>query len=300
MADDTKALKQRFAEISSPLSPLPTDTDPQLETLQNIRFVIFDFYGTLFVSGVGDIGIDENLQDPTLLRDVFKACGFDVSSDVCKTAFQSYGEVINRHNERLIKDGYDIPEPAIDRVWYSVLSKLQESEKIHGKVDRQTARRFSVEFEARMNPVWPMPGLIDVFTSLREKNLETGIISNSQFYTPLAFEALTNQTLEELGLNPNLLHWSYEEHLKKPSLKFYKGFLSKLKRAFPGAKPSEVIFVGNDMLKDIYPASTVGMQTALFAGDKRSLKWRRDDERCRTLTPDLVITELTQLTECIA
>ncbi len=145
-----------------------------------------------------------------------------------------------------------------------------------------------------------MPGVSDLFKSLRGRNLETGIISNSQFYTPLAFEALIHQPLEELGLNPNLLHWSFEEHLKKPSLSFYEGFLDRLKKAFPDAKPAEVLFAGNDMLKDIYPASTLGMRTALFAGDKRSLKWRREDERCRTLTPDLVITDLIQITECIA
>jgi putative hydrolase of the HAD superfamily len=41
------------------------------------------------------------------------------------------------------------------------------------------------------------------------------------------------------------------------------------------------------------------MKTALFAGDERSLKWRRDDKRCKNLSPDLVITELQQLTACV-
>ena len=53
------------------------------------------------------------------------------------------------------------------------------------------------------------------------------------------------------------------------------------------------------MLKDVYPANHFGMKTALFAGDKRSLKWREDDERCKDLLPDLIITSLSQLKECV-
>ena len=45
----------------------------------------------------------------------------------------------------------------------------------------------------------------------------------------------------------------------------------------------EVLYVGNDILNDIlkniWPAATVGWETALFAGDKRSLRLRTDDQR---------------------
>jgi putative hydrolase of the HAD superfamily len=51
------------------------------------------------------------------------------------------------------------------------------------------------------------------------------------------------------------------------------------------------------MLNDIFPAKITGFQTALFAGDKRSLRRRTDDPRCRNLKPDLVVTDLGQLIE---
>ena len=57
--------------------------------------------------------------------------------------------------------------------------------------------------------------------------------------------------------------------------------------------------LGNDMLNDIYPARNVGFQTALFAGDKRSLRLRTEDPRCRDLTSDLVVTDLGQLIQLI-
>jgi putative hydrolase of the HAD superfamily len=49
------------------------------------------------------------------------------------------------------------------------------------------------------------------------------------------------------------------------------------------------------MLNDMLPAYAEGFQTALFAGDKRSLRLREDDPRCKNLSPDLVITDLRQL-----
>jgi putative hydrolase of the HAD superfamily len=61
-----------------------------------------------------------------------------------------------------------------------------------------------------------------------------------------------------------------------------------------------VLFIGNDMLKDIYASSQVGFKTALFAGDKRSLRLRDDDERTAGLKPDYVITELSQILEIVA
>ena len=61
----------------------------------------------------------------------------------------------------------------------------------------------------------------------------------------------------------------------------------------------EVLFIGNNMLKDVYPAQAAGFLTGLFAGDVRSLRWRENDDRCNGISPDIVITELNQLTTCI-
>ena len=45
------------------------------------------------------------------------------------------------------------------------------------------------------------------------------------------------------------------------------------------------------------PADAVGFQTALFAGDRRSLRLRTEDRRCLDLRPDLVLTDLGQLNQ---
>ena len=53
--------------------------------------------------------------------------------------------------------------------------------------------------------------------------------------------------------------------------------------------------VGNDVRNDILAARRAGLRGALFAGDARSLRLRRDDPACAGLEPDLVLTELPQL-----
>jgi putative hydrolase of the HAD superfamily len=59
--------------------------------------------------------------------------------------------------------------------------------------------------------------------------------------------------------------------------------------------PANALYVGNDMLNDIYPAQQAGFQTALFAGDRHSLRLRENDLRCRSLSPDLFIIDLRDL-----
>ena len=66
-----------------------------------------------------------------------------------------------------------------------------------------------------------------------------------------------------------------------------------------GIAAAETVFVGNDMLNDVMPASRAGFRTALFAGDQRSLRLRTGDARVAEVTPDLILTDLSQLPSCL-
>ncbi|NBC67124.1 MAG: HAD hydrolase-like protein [Bacteroidetes bacterium] len=293
-------LHERFKKLSEPLEPIDTNTIPTLRKLEDIRVIAYDFYGTLFISGVGDIGIDDGHVNANLLTETLENSGIEILNESAgSTGFEVYNQVVNKHVQSLKKDGIEYPEPDIRVVWKDVLDQM-ESEGLINYSNRDSLPEIvSVEFEARMNPVWPMADAVDTLTFFKDRGLIQGIISNSQFYTPIVLEALTGHTLGELGFEENLLHWSFEENLKKPGLQFYKDFIEKLDNFDPNLSPSNVLYVGNDMLKDVYPAHHFGMKTALFAGDKRSLKWREDDDRCKNLLPDLIITSLSQLKECV-
>lgn len=297
---DEVTLKERFKTLSEPLSPEPSDTTPILKKLSGIKSVIFDFYGTLFISGVGDIGIDDGKSDAGLMLSALKGAEIEVSdAKAGERGYDIYSKVVTDEIQELKTTGIPYPEPDIRKVWRNVLNQMYAEDLIKSSTNSDQHDRMAVEFEARMNPIWPMSDLDKTLDELRSKKMVLGIISNSQFYTPVAFEALSGRTLSELGFDENLLHWSYEENRKKPGLQFYKDFLEKASANYPDLKPENYLYVGNDMLKDVYPANHFGMKTALFAGDMRSLKWRKDDSRTKDLKPDLVITELKQLLECV-
>ncbi len=59
--------------------------------------------------------------------------------------------------------------------------------------------------------------------------------------------------------------------------------------------PEEILYLGNDIRNDIWPAQAEGFRTALFAGDRRSLRLRADDPDCGNVRPDWVVTGLEQL-----
>jgi len=48
-----------------PLSPIPTNVPPEGKLHGKIGVVLFDIYGTLFISGSGDIGIAKSISHKT-------------------------------------------------------------------------------------------------------------------------------------------------------------------------------------------------------------------------------------------
>ena len=189
-------------------------------------------------------------------------------------------------------------ESVFDRSFIAVntvgFEEMRANGLIDGAITPEIARRVSVEYECRVNPVWPMPGILETLTGLREHRITLGIVSNAQFYTPLMFPALLNQTLGELGFAPELCAWSFELGEAKPSTALFHAALKPL-RSTCGILPEETLFVGNDMRNDMWAAAQCGVKTVLFAGDRRSLRLREDDPRCAIFQPDAVITALPEL-----
>jgi putative hydrolase of the HAD superfamily len=277
-----KTLIQKYIH---PMNPLPTSLTPSGRLRENIRCVLFDIYGTLFISGSGDIDLAEQSSDRIdAIDELLKTYG--VRKNVRVLLDELQGAVQSRHAE-LRRKGVDFPEVRIDQIWRQVL-QIKE---------RETVRQFALEFELISNPVYPMPNLANLLSACREKKKMMGLISNAQFYTPCLFRWFLDTDPEGLGFNPDLIFYSYRYETAKPSQSLFQIAAETL--SVIGIKPSGVLYLGNDMLNDIYPARQAGFQTALFAGDKRSLRLRTENPRCRDLKPDLVVTDLGQLIQLI-
>jgi len=270
----------------APLAPLPTDAVPSGALKSPVAAVLLDVYGTLLVSAAGDIGT----AAATALDTWPAACrslGLHLPADPAAVGAQLRRRIIEAHR-RQRQRGVDVPEVEIDRIWMDLLATD----------DREIARRVALIYELSVNPVWPMPGARGLLQTCRRSGLALGIVSNAQFYTPLVLAHLLGRDLESLGITPEMQIYSYRLGRAKPSPMLFEAACRCL--AAVGLSPRQALYVGNDMLNDVWAARQAGLQTALFAGDARSLRLRSDDPRCQRLEPDLVLTRLDQLTALLS
>ena len=286
--------QQIIKNLLTPLEPVATGVEEVIFSLP-VKAVIFDIYGTLMISAAGDVGPDSAIDDESAFSLDLADGGWGAVPSGLIGIRLLREEIDNVHTARK-KAGIGIKYPEIDilKVWERVLTGLGFTE-----VEREIKkiRLTALSYECRINPVWSMPGLLETITNLKKSGIIMGVLSNAQFYTPLLFDFLSRSSFSELGFNDELMLFSYKEGRGKPSMELFNKLDERLQNM--GIKPEQVLFVGNDMLKDIQPARAVGWKTALFGGDKRSLRWHRNHPKVN-VSPDLVITDLAQLKSAVS
>jgi putative hydrolase of the HAD superfamily len=276
---------------SSPLLPIRAELSPDWEalvpakpTVAGVKAFIFDLYGTLFVSGAGEIAaaqeaVGEPAEDPALVS----------------MARYFRGEV-NAFHEKAKATGNAFPEVRVEEIWADYEGPVPADWE-----EASSSKERALLYELAVNPVYPMPGAGETIDKIGERGLVLGIISNAQFFSPLLFNAFFGKSPSEMGFDPRLLVWSFEEREAKPSARLFEKALSRLGDL--GIKPDEVVYTGNDMKNDIVPAAAAGFRTALFAGDRRSLRLRDAEppqaktESGEVTVPSFVIRDLQSLTE---
>lgn len=199
-----------------------------------------------------------------------------------------YRDVIARHHAARRAEGIAHPEVDVREVWAELLADLGI------QTDHSSIAALAVEVDALCHPCWPAPGLAAMLTCFHEAGLRLGVISNAQAHTPLLFPALTGRNVEEWGFRKDLQAYSWEGREAKPSVRLFHRLAERLRGTY-GIEPEQAAYIGNDVRNDIAPANLAGFHTILFAGDARSLRWRRDDPACGNVKPGRIITALDQL-----
>jgi len=268
-----------------PLSPLPTSLNPSEKLKEKVNCILFDVYGTLFISGSGDISIARQQSRQTQnLKNLLDRYQVKKKPQIVLDDFFS---AIDIEHNRLRKTGVDFPEVEIDRIWTRVL-EIEELDAV---------RAFAVEFELIVNPVYPMPNLEKMLSGCKKLKVSMGIISNAQFYTPYLFSWFLDSSPEDLGFKSDLIFYSYKSGHAKPSPFMFEAAAKNLRNM--DISSHSVLYIGNDMLNDIYPAKMLGFKTALFAGDARSLRLRENHPKCQNLSADMLITDLVQVLDLV-
>lgn len=289
-------IREIIRSNSTPLTPIPTTLQSCLPPCSPVRAVLFDVYGTMLISGSGDIGTVAAAPGAALAA-AFEVLGISLTVGDAAAA-ELLTETIREHQARARARGIPYPEVDIVEVWRDLLREMVRRDWASLDLESVDFHRLSVEYEVRANPVWPMPDLTETLEKLQQQGILLGIISNAQFFTRELFPALVGSTLPELGFSEALAFWSFQHLRAKPDTHLFS--LAREALQSQGVQQGETLYIGNDMLNDILPAQSVGFVTGLFAADTRSLRLRRGDERVAEVRPDLTLTNFRQVADCLA
>lgn len=278
-------------ERRSVLEPLETGMTPKLKSIDGIKAVIFDIYGTLVISGTGDVGSADDSEQDDAIAAAMEALGISTGSGRRPT-MDDLHECIRSSNESRTEEACPKPEVDITEIWRLVIERCGME-----PLPTETVHRLSAEYEARANPTWPMPGAQPLLGELAQKGLRLGIVSNAQGFTLPLVEDLGGVFGVDSVFDLNLCVFSYRYRQAKPGPRLFEVLCGGLEHS--GISPDQAIYVGNDRLNDVWAASQAGLRTAWFVGDDRSMRPREGDDRVASLPHDLILTDLPQLIRCV-
>jgi putative hydrolase of the HAD superfamily len=295
----------RYLVNQPEILPAPTGMQPYFQADPDIKAVLFDIYGTLVISESGDI--EESTITSENLKKALDEAGITLNGNL-QTHRHILSEMLTRFKKEIKRihaenRSEEKPYPEIDilEIWETILTTYKNENLIHLS-NSLCIKCFTFVFEMLSNNIYPMPGMKDVILKLADKGIPLGIISNAQFYTPVIMNFLLNNRLSEEELvepfDPDLTVFSYQHMRSKPDLYLFER-VRNICMAKYGVRPEQILFVGNDMFRDIYPAAKAGFKTALFAGDRRSLRLRTDKPGMDSVNADYIITDLVQILKTV-
>jgi putative hydrolase of the HAD superfamily len=182
-------MKELLTPYFHPLKPEPTGLETNGRLEPPVRCLLCDIYGTLFISGSGDIGSARHSNEQKVKLGKLLA-RYAVPFDPKQVQDRLRSEIEKDH-QRARASGMDFPEVRIELLWQTILDWP----------DLEKVRAFAVEYEIIVNPVWPMPGLRALLSRCRDLGISLGIISNAQFFTPLLFEWFLGRDPVSLGFD---------------------------------------------------------------------------------------------------
>ena len=191
--------------------------DAHLPVLSDVRAVLFDVYGTMFISASGEVGTATDEGRGMALSEALTAVGVSLQGDP-QYGVRCWLEAIRAAHAQSKAEGIEFPEVDIVRIWTNCLERLVREGRLSGAASQVDPRQLAVHYEVRTNPTWPMPGLETCLAELRQRGVQLGIISNAQFFTLDLFPALLGKTLDELDFSSDLRFYSYRYLQAKPGL----------------------------------------------------------------------------------
>ena len=273
------------------------------------RAVLWDLYGTLLGIGVGDL--EASMGNETRLAEAAGATidefGLGASLErlypgakVEDALRDRYLALIGASHEASKARGIEWPEVVIEQLWEVMLAECAAAgwESRWDEPLSHTAWRVGYFFDGSLQHTTLYEGAAETLKGLADAGMVQGVISNAQFYTPIRLRRLLRGAWGERAeledvFEEELMVFSYEMGFSKPNAGGFVKAAEALTRR--GIAAQQVVYVGNDMLNDVWGAAQHGWRTVLYAGDERQVRLRQDDERCAGFRPDAIVKRLVDI-----
>ncbi len=286
----------------------PPKARPHLLALPDIQAVTWSIYGTLLhIAGgelyfehpqkfVMDLALDKTLQEFKMWTSMTRKPG--QPAEYLGTLYQRALD----EQRTAPSPGERFPQILAERVWESLLKKLLQKEYkfdagFYGSLN-EFSRKVAYFFHASLQGTACFPGAVKAVRHVQKKGLRQGLLADSQCFTLLQLQRgllkeSAKATLDQL-LDPGLRILSHEQRARKPSERLFRLVLDKT-----GLAPAQVLHIGSRITQDVIPARKLGLRTGLFAGDKGSLQATAAQLKDPASRPDVLLTELEQITEVL-
>lgn len=301
------------SDLNWPVAPdvAPPKAKPHLKRLPGVKAILWDVYGTLLNIFSGDLlfvhpndfimnlALDKTITEFKMWKSMTRKPG--APAEYMRVIYTNILDELKLLPAPAATEKH--PEILAEKIWEQVVRKLMQNEYTYaqgqyGPVE-EYARKIAYFFHISMQGTACYAGAYATLRELREKFSHQGIVADGQCFTPVQLQrGLRDQAagvkLDDL-FDPQLCNYSFQVRGRKPSERMFKPVLATLRDR--GIEPEEVLLVGNCVDTDIAPARRLGLRTALFAGDKESLRATPEQLKQPTHRPDLMLTELPQLLE---
>ncbi len=287
----------------------PVEYESNYEKLDGIKAVLFDVYGTLIDYNREELSDKDEKQK--YIKECFKKLiekfnlekvllKMDPDKDSSVTLRDLYHGLIYISHQRSAKNGIEYPEIKIEDIWETLILMFKRNGyNIPSMWNDSKELAYAMAYYYHYNVLGRRlyPGVFEYLKELKKTGRLIGIISNAQFYTMYDLSYLFTkqnngkQFFAEDLFSEDFSFLSYKLGYSKPNPKIFEKAVDRLNDV--DIKPEETLYVGNDIYNDIYGASKHGMRTALFVGDKQSIKISKEHDI--DIKPDLVIEQLLDL-----
>jgi FMN phosphatase YigB (HAD superfamily) len=288
----------------SPPPAVPVKAKPHLQRLSDVRLVACNIYGTLLAIGTGnlvfehptklvmDIALDKTVKEFKMWQSMSRKPG---------QPSEYMGELYKKALDDLrlaASPGEKFPEISAEKIWDNIVKKLQKKEY---KYDVATLgampellQKIAYFFHASLQGTAAYSGLTETLEDLSSRGLKLGLLADAQSFTMVQLQRALGENVRVGQLfPPGLGSLSCDVGGRKPSERLFKHFLAAA--AKQGIEAGSILHLGSRIIEDIAPAKKLGMKTALFAGDKESLRATAEQLKDPALRPDLLLTDLSQL-----